>query len=242
MCMVSECCLRCRACPPPWPRGGTSRRLQTRHQLSLRRRTSAQVHASTSAMGRSAAGSRGGWARRRASTPCAGGLGAKVSGTAILSNGTERCEGQDERSRGLPMTLRRVLYTALLCGALLAPPSAMPVHAAEVGAHASIASTCGGGSSVRQDRSTARSGDTACAFTVQLGVLDGSRLQLMRQALQRRDAVRRALHRDVDFQVDVDSQGGEIFAALRIGRLCGQRERQSLLAGELPASAPVSSC
>jgi hypothetical protein len=48
---------------------------------------------------------------------------------------------QDERSRGLPMTLRRVLYTASLCGALLAPPSAMPAHASEAGAHASIAST-----------------------------------------------------------------------------------------------------
>jgi hypothetical protein len=39
------------------------------------------------------------------------------------------------------MTLRRVLYTASLCGALLALPSAMPVHASAAGAHASIAST-----------------------------------------------------------------------------------------------------
>src|SRR5512145_830873 len=52
---------------------------------------------------------------------------------------------------------------------------------------------------------------TACAFMVKLrGVIDGSRLQLVRHALQRRDIVRHALHRDVDFHVDVDSQGGEI--------------------------------
>jgi len=37
--------------------------------------------------------------------------------------------------------------------------------------------------------------------------------------VQRRDAVRRALAREVKLHVDVDSQGGEIFAALEIGRL-----------------------
>ena len=31
--------------------------------------------------------------------------------------------------------------------------------------------------------------------------------------------LRRALHRDVDFHVDVDSQGGEIFATIEIGRI-----------------------
>jgi len=119
------------------------------------------------------------------------------------------------------MTLRRVLYTASLCGALHAQPSAMPAHASESGAHARIASTsrwwkleCGKTGRQREAETT------ACAFTVKLrGVLDGSRLQLVRQALQRRDTVRRALHRDVDFHVDVDSQGGEIFATLEMGRI-----------------------
>jgi ATP-dependent protease ClpP protease subunit len=148
---------------------------------------------------------------------------------------------QDERSRGLPMTLRRVLYTASLCGALLAPPSAMPAHALEAGAHASIASTsrwwkleCGKNSRKRE------AGTTACAFTVKLrGVIDGSRLQLVRHALQRRDTVRHALHREVDFHVDVDSQGGELFATLEIGRIM-RAEGASISVG--PGAACISAC
>jgi ATP-dependent protease ClpP protease subunit len=148
---------------------------------------------------------------------------------------------QDERSRGLPMTLRRVLYTASLCGALLAPPSAMPAHASEAGAHASIASTsrwwkldCGKTSRKRE------AGTTACAFTVKLrGVIDGSRLQLVRHALQRRDTVRHALHREVDFHVDVDSQGGELFATLEIGRIM-RAEGASISVG--PGAACISAC
>jgi hypothetical protein len=97
----------------------------------------------------------------------------------------------------------------------------MLAHAAKSSAHASTARTsrwwkleCGEASRQRKAETT------ACAFTVKLrGVIDGSRLQLVRHALQRRDTVRRALHRDVDFRVDVDSQGGEIFATLEIGRI-----------------------
>ena len=84
---------------------------------------------------------------------------------------------------------------------------------------------------------------TACAFTVKLrGVIDGSRLQLVRHALQRRDTVRHALHREVDFHVDVDSQGGELFATLEIGRLMRAEGASIALARGLLAPAPVSSC
>jgi hypothetical protein len=139
------------------------------------------------------------------------------------------------------MTLHRLLSTASLCGVLLALPSAMPVHVSAAGAHASIASTsrwwkleCG--NTGRQSEAET----TACAFTVKLhGVIDGSRLQLVRHALQRRDAVRRALHRDVDFQVDVDSPGGAIFATLEIGRLM-RAEGASISVG--PGAACISAC
>jgi ATP-dependent protease ClpP protease subunit len=139
------------------------------------------------------------------------------------------------------MTLRRLLYTASLCSALLAPPSAMPAHASEAGAHASIASTsrwwkleCGKTSRQREAETT------ACAFTVKLrGFIDGSRLQLVRHALQRRDTVRHALHREVDFHVDVDSQGGELFATLEIGRIM-RAEGASISVG--PGAACISAC
>src|SRR5262249_28158489 len=122
---------------------------------------------------------------------------------------------------GLPMIWRRALYTVVLCGVVLSQSSAMLAHASGSSAHASTASTsrwwkveCGEAGRQRE------AGTTACIFTVKLrGVIDGSRLYLVRQALQRRDTVRRALHRDVDFHVDVDSQGGEIFAALEVGRI-----------------------
>jgi hypothetical protein len=51
------------------------------------------------------------------------------------------------------------------------------------------------------------------------GVIDQSRLQLFREALRRRDTAQRALGRIVALQVDVDSPGGQVFAALEIGRL-----------------------
>jgi hypothetical protein len=71
------------------------------------------------------------------------------------------------------------------------------------------------------------------------GVIDGSRLHLVRQALQRRDTVRRALHREVDFHVDVDSQGGEIFATLEIGRIM-RAEGASIAVGK--GASCISAC
>src|SRR5215475_10975728 len=142
---------------------------------------------------------------------------------------------------GFPVMWRRALYTVALCGAVLSQPSVMLVHAAGSKAHASTASTsrwwklaCGEASRQREAETT------ACAFTVKLrGVIDGSRLHLVRQALQRRDTVRRALHRDVDFHVDIDSQGGEIFAALEIGRIM-RAEGASIAVGK--GASCISAC
>jgi hypothetical protein len=139
------------------------------------------------------------------------------------------------------MLVRCTLYMALLCSAMLSQPSAMPAHAAELGAHASTASTsrwwkltCGEAGRQRAVQTT------ACTFTVQLrGALDSSRLHLVRQALQRRQTVRRALHREVDFHVDVDSPGGEIFATLEIGRLM-RAEGASIAVGQ--GASCLSAC
>jgi hypothetical protein len=139
------------------------------------------------------------------------------------------------------MIWRRALYTVVLCGAVLSQPSAVLAHASQLSAHVSTASTsrwwkveCGEAGRQRE------AGTTACAFTVKLrGVIDGSRLYLVRQALQRRDTIRRALHRDVDFHVDVDSQGGEIFAALEIGRI--MRAERALISVGRGASC-ISAC
>ena len=59
------------------------------------------------------------------------------------------------------------------------------------------------------------------------GVIDHSRLQLLQEALDRRDATQKALGRSVALQVDVDSPGGQLFAALEIGRLL-RRETASV--------------
>jgi len=86
-----------------------------------------------------------------------------------------------------------------------------PALASQPKAHASTASTsrwwkleCG----------------DACTFTVKLhGAIDDSRLHLLRRALARRDEVQRALQRDVELRVDVDSRGGAVFAGMEIGRI-----------------------
>ena len=145
------------------------------------------------------------------------------------------------RHGGLPRIVRRALSTAALCGALLWEPSALLAHAAEAGAHASTASTSRWWKLACDEAGRQREAETtACAFTVKLrGVIDGSRLYLVRQALLRRDTVRRALHRAVDFHVDVDSQGGEIFATLEIGRIM-RAEGASIAVGK--GASCLSAC
>ncbi len=77
-------------------------------------------------------------------------------------------------------------------------------------------------------------------FTVKIhGAIDRSRLQLVRRALERRDAARQALRRDVALRVDVDSAGGEVFAALEIGRIL-REERASIRV--LDGASCISSC
>jgi ATP-dependent protease ClpP protease subunit len=139
------------------------------------------------------------------------------------------------------MLWRRALSLAALGGVLLALPSVMLATAAESGAHTSTASTsrwwkldCGKAGRQRATETT------ACAFTVKLrGDIDGSRLFLVRQALQRRNTAWRALQRDVAFHIDVDSPGGELFATLEIGRLL-RAEGASITVG--PGASCLSSC
>jgi hypothetical protein len=80
----------------------------------------------------------------------------------------------------------------------------------------------------------------ACVFTLELrGRIDASRIPAIEQALRRRTAVGHALDRRVDLHVDVDSRGGEVFAALEIGRLL-RRERASISVGR--DASCISAC
>jgi ATP-dependent protease ClpP protease subunit len=59
-----------------------------------------------------------------------------------------------------------------------------------------------------------------CVLTVRLrGKMERHRLRQVQYALERRDEAMRTRGRDVAFHVDVDSEGGEMFAAMEIGRL-----------------------
>jgi ATP-dependent protease ClpP protease subunit len=61
---------------------------------------------------------------------------------------------------------------------------------------------------------------TPCRLIVRIrGQIGPDRLRLVRATLRRCDDARRALHRDVALHVEVDSEGGEMFAAMEIGRL-----------------------
>ncbi len=65
-------------------------------------------------------------------------------------------------------------------------------------------------------------------LTVRLrGRIDRSRLLLFEAALRRRDDAQRALGRRVDLSVDASTEGGEVFAAMEIGRLL-RREAASI--------------
>lgn len=116
----------------------------------------------------------------------------------------------------------------LLVAAVLCLWSAVGL-ASEPAAHASVAGTSRWW---RLDCGRA----PACTFTVALrGRIEGSRLFLIERASERRAAVARALGRPVALRVDVDSAGGEVFAALEIGRAL-RAEGASI------AVAPDASC
>jgi hypothetical protein len=138
--------------------------------------------------------------------------------------------------------MRRSLAASAVCAALLCSAShSAPALASGSKPRASTASTSRWWKLDCDEANRSREVDrTACTFTVKLrGTIDGSRLQLIRHALVRRDAARRALHRDVDLRIDVDSQGGEVFAALEIGRIL--REERASISVRSGASC-ISSC
>ena len=137
---------------------------------------------------------------------------------------------------------RRFLVASAVCCALLsAAPYSAPALASESKSRASTASTsrwwkldCG------QAHRSPDVDSATCVFTVKLrGVIDRSRLQLIRRALERRDAAHRTLHRDIALRIDVDSQGGEVFAALEIGRIL-REERASITVRD--GASCISSC
>jgi hypothetical protein len=138
--------------------------------------------------------------------------------------------------------MRRSLAASAVCAALLCSAShSAPALASGSKPRASAASTSRWWKLDCDEANHSREVDrTACTFTVKLrGAIDGSRLQLIRHAQTRRDAARRALHRDVDLRIDVDSQGGEVFAAMQIGRIL--REERASIAIRNGASC-ISSC
>lgn len=132
--------------------------------------------------------------------------------------------------RALPLR-RSAAVTALL--ALLGALPAAPASPGPPRGHASTASTSRWWKlDCDQGRPGAATTPPACLLRVRMqGRIDRSRLHLIEQALRRRDATARALGRDVSLEVDVDSRGGEVFAAMEIGRLL-RRGRASLAIGE----------
>jgi len=139
-------------------------------------------------------------------------------------------------------SLRHLLAASTACAALLCSASYTALAlASESKPRASAASTSRWWKLDCDEVNRSREGkQPTCTFTVKLrGAIDGSRLQLIRHALVRRDAARRALHRDVDLRIDVDSQGGEVFAAMQIGRIL--REERASISVRNGASC-ISSC
>jgi hypothetical protein len=59
-----------------------------------------------------------------------------------------------------------------------------------------------------------------CVLTVRLrGRIDRSRLALVKEALRRRNHAQSALGRRIELRIDADTHGGEVFAAMEIGRV-----------------------
>jgi hypothetical protein len=137
---------------------------------------------------------------------------------------------------------RRFRVASTLSGALLCWAAySAPALASKSDPHASTASTSRWWKlDCDEAQGTPAVDRTTCVFTVKLrGAIDSSRLQLIRHAQGRRDAARRALHRDVELRIDVDSQGGEVFAAMEIGRIL--REERASISVRNGASC-ISSC
>jgi ATP-dependent protease ClpP protease subunit len=126
----------------------------------------------------------------------------------------------------------RRLIASLLCAASLGCPSA--AISADAGPSASTAHTS------RWWKITCDGKPARCVLTVHLrGVINESRLQLFNEALRRRDTTQKRLGRPVAVRADLDSQGGQVFAALEIGRLL-RREAATVRVG--PGASCISAC
>ena len=111
----------------------------------------------------------------------------------------------------------------LLCCALLAGLCSARADAGEPARRASTARTSRWWTLTCSDVQA-----SPCVFTVRLrGRIDRSRLRLFEEALRRRDDAQRALRRRVELRVDAGTSGGEVFAAMEIGRLL-RREAASI--------------
>jgi ATP-dependent protease ClpP protease subunit len=121
----------------------------------------------------------------------------------------------------------------LLCSALLAGLCNAGAVAAESGRRATTARTSRWWKLTCSDTKA-----SPCRLTVRLrGKIDRSRLRLFEEALRRRGDAERALGRRVELGVDANTHGGEIFAAMEIGRLL-RRESASM---DIPPGAECSS-
>jgi ATP-dependent protease ClpP protease subunit len=137
-----------------------------------------------------------------------------------------------DKSESRALSWTRVI-ASLLCAGWLGHMGAPPISA-DTALHASSART------PRGWKLTCNDEPAPCVLTVRLrGVIDGSRLQLVKEALQRRDGRQRALGRPIGLKIDVDSPGGQVFAALEIGRLL-RRESASLRVGR--GAVCISAC
>jgi hypothetical protein len=112
-----------------------------------------------------------------------------------------------------------------LCGAPISADAAPPASSAPAS---------------RWWKLTCNDAPAPCVFTVRLrGVIDPSRLQLLEKSLQRRDTRQQALGRPVALKVDIDSPGGQVFAAMEIGRLL-RREAATIRVGR--GASCISAC
>ena len=135
----------------------------------------------------------------------------------------------------------RLLLAATLFCTTFAQPCIAPASASEARPHTSALTTSRWWK-LACDETDRRNATRrpACVLTVQLrGKIDHSRLVLLEHALERRNAARRALGRDITIHVDVDSAGGEVFAAMEIGRLL-RRDQASISVGH--GNACISAC
>jgi membrane-bound ClpP family serine protease len=130
---------------------------------------------------------------------------------------------------------RQLPVAALLCSALLLGLHSASASGAEPARRPSIARTS------RWWRLTCDAAKPEpCVLVVRLrGPIDRSRQRLVEEALRRGNADARTLGRRVVLRVDADTRGGEVFAAMEIGRLL-RRESASIQVG--PRAECVSAC